>query len=783
MNVVKGSQANILEMMPSNLTIRGVATGGTAGFVIVTSGTLKISGTFSQSNPTLTSSHTAAGANYTIPAAAGFWLNNPNYTVSGQTSTGASVTGTLRISTGTFNVGTASANTLNFAANATIIIEGGSVTSTGRLGVNNASNTISYTQSAGTVTVCTIGCTSALGSFDLGTAGASNPAISNIASTIAISGGTIIIAKESTNATPIDWRNDSGGTSGITGGTLQIGNASTGAAQTFVIRGYVPGLTIDGTFGHTAAFDNTLVHFRHVIAGDVLINAGTTLDLGGVAAGNNTDCLMSGASFVNNGTLNGSYSGVNANGSLGMTLRFIDNAAQTYSGTGTMTAPSLYGLGIETGATVTFSQTNQLVVSRINLITGSVIGANKLTVGNAGATADIIQIGSAASASAAGTFDVAPTFNLGVSGLNVFYTKISANRSTGNEIPVSRTLSGLIFDTLDKNVTIAGGDLTVAPAGTATGTTSLGTATTVTNGRIITGANTLIAGGPVVRTAAGHVDGNFRKTFAAAGSQTFEVGTANGYSPVTVNATAGTFPANFTAKAVQGAQPNIPNPGNALSRYWTLTGTGITADLTFNYLDPTDIGVATEANFVIFKYDGSLTQPGGSVDTTLNTATITGVTSFSDWTLADPIALQTPTATSTGSTTPTNTATATGTATATFTPTATPNNCPLTVIPSNNVISQNAACPDVALCQLEIGLFAYCCRISGSRLRVGVIAHFDRMGLSGRKRKFRFRPAEDLHAEYGGRNLHQGDQLCNRGHGYDNRSQRNNTVACCDGSR
>src|SRR5262249_55356019 len=75
----------------------------------------------------------------------------------------------------------------------------------------------------------------------------------------------------------------------------------------------------------------------------------------------------------------------------------------------------------------------------------------------------------------------------------------------------------------------------------------------------------------------------------------------------------------------------------ALQRYWTLTGTSVTADLTFTYLDPTDIpGTAVEANFVIFKYDGAFSMPGGTVSTGANTATILGVSSFSDWTLAEP---------------------------------------------------------------------------------------------------------------------------------------------------
>ena len=103
MKVIKGTQANVLEMMPSVLTVRGVNT-DSAGFAQVTSGTLKISGTFSMTNRTLVGgTFTTPTANYTIPAAAGFWLNNANYTVAGQTSTAASVTGLFRVTQGTYN--------------------------------------------------------------------------------------------------------------------------------------------------------------------------------------------------------------------------------------------------------------------------------------------------------------------------------------------------------------------------------------------------------------------------------------------------------------------------------------------------------------------------------------------------------------------------------------------------------------------------------------------------------------------------------------------------------
>jgi CSLREA domain-containing protein len=147
--------------------------------------------------------------------------------------------------------------------------------------------------------------------------------------------------------------------------------------------------------------------------------------------------------------------------------------------------------------------------------------------------------------------------------------------------------------------------------------------------------------GALTGSATGYVIGSLKKTFTGTGLKTFEVGTPNGYSPVDVNATAGTFDAAFTVSASQTKEPHIHGSGvNALKRYWNLTGTGITANLTFHYLDPTDIPTGfDDSTYIIFKYDGSFSTPGGTVNTGANTATINGVTSFSNWTLADPAAV------------------------------------------------------------------------------------------------------------------------------------------------
>ena len=166
---------------------------------------------------------------------------------------------------------------------------------------------------------------------------------------------------------------------------------------------------------------------------------------------------------------------------------------------------------------------------------------------------------------------------------------------------------------------------------------------TLSSGVVTTGASTLTidCGGAI--SGAGpttYVNGNLKKNYCATGVKGFEVGTANGYSPVSVTITAGTFPTDFTVRAVQGPQPNVKTPAAALQRYWKLAATGVTANLIFNYLDA-DVPPppSTENSFVIFKWDGGFTMPGGSVNTATNEASISGVsdaTLLSDWTLAQP---------------------------------------------------------------------------------------------------------------------------------------------------
>jgi Carboxypeptidase regulatory-like domain/Domain of unknown function (DUF4214) len=145
---------------------------------------------------------------------------------------------------------------------------------------------------------------------------------------------------------------------------------------------------------------------------------------------------------------------------------------------------------------------------------------------------------------------------------------------------------------------------------------------------------TLTVSGTLSGGAAAYVIGSVLKTFSnSVTSNIFEVGTPNGYSPVDVSGTSGT--GSLTINANQSQQPNIS--GNALKRYWKIASSGgiTSADLTFHYLAGDVVG--TESNYKIFKYNGSFTQFNpNTLNTTSHFATLNSVTSFSDWTLAEP---------------------------------------------------------------------------------------------------------------------------------------------------
>ena len=245
----KNTQAQIIELNLTNFSVRGLSVAATGALLTSNTGT----GTIKFSGTNTFSGQLWSAASYTIPVTLGLWMNNPNFTVTGLTGS-PTVNGMFRMSAGTYNIGTATGNSMGFSTGSIIIVEGGAINATGRFGVAAATNVINYSQSGGTITVCTIGNASGtLASFDLGT---------TASSTISMTGGTIIIQLPCTGTTVRDYRNQAGaGVTGVTGGTVQLGNAASGAAKAYVLLGVLPNLVMTNTSGnHTASFGTPVTY-------------------------------------------------------------------------------------------------------------------------------------------------------------------------------------------------------------------------------------------------------------------------------------------------------------------------------------------------------------------------------------------------------------------------------------------------------------------------------------------------------------------------------------------
>src|SRR5205823_6172837 len=121
----------------------------------------------------------------------------------------------------------------------------------------------------------------------------------SLTSTINISGGTITLQIANTGASgPRDYRMQAGGgVTSMTGGTLQLGIAGSGAAMTFTLRGFLPlNTTVSNTSaGHTGQMDTKLNNYNN-LGQNITINSTATFNTANVIF------LITG-NMTNNGTL------------------------------------------------------------------------------------------------------------------------------------------------------------------------------------------------------------------------------------------------------------------------------------------------------------------------------------------------------------------------------------------------------------------------------------------------------------------------------------------------
>ena len=141
------------------------------------------------------------------------------------------------------------------------------------------------------------------------------------------------------------------------------------------------------------------------------------------------------------------------------------------------------------------------------------------------------------------------------------------------------------------------------------GSVTLGTDVTVngtllfSDGKLLTGTNTVFVastGSVSGASSARYVNGNLNKRVpivAMVGNQTWEIGDATKYTPVSLTTNTGLFFFDLTASTTPGDHPDVANsglvPSRTVNRYYSLrqvltTGGFSTVDVTFNF-DPSDV--------------------------------------------------------------------------------------------------------------------------------------------------------------------------------------------------
>ena len=500
------SSSNILEVLSTTFS-------APQAFLTLSNGTLKMSGTFTFVNTFI------LGPIYNIQPTAGLWINNPNVTVTAQAG-GASLRGLLRVSAGTYNIGTAANHNLDYVTGASLIMDGGTLTIAGHLGRNNATSSIAYNQSGGTVTVVTQGSTDPVFTgFDIGAA----------ASSFTMSGGTIVVS----NATsaPADYLNIAS-TSAVTGGTVQIGDANTLNAQTIRIQSAAPvgSLLVSNATPQATRPTAQLVTSSLNVAGSIVMQPGTTLNANGLN-------LSLGGDWSDNGTFTPGPS-VTFNGSALQSL--TKPGGETFNGLTVSKTGGILTLNNPATVNTSFSLAQGTLAIGTNTLTlnSGVTGGGTLTSAGAG-TVNYSQ-GSAGQSVLAGTYGnlvfsnftktLAPSGTIGIAGT---FTPGSAagHTITGSTIDFnggSQTIPPFTYN----NLTLSGsgtktGSGTITVSGNLTnnsgivfpGTTTLGlNGTTHTNSGTLSAA-TLAVGSGATLTNTGTVTASTAMTGAGTFTQ------------------------------------------------------------------------------------------------------------------------------------------------------------------------------------------------------------------------------------------------------------------------
>ncbi|HAP37073.1 MAG TPA: hypothetical protein DCQ28_14525 [Bacteroidetes bacterium] len=288
-----GSASNFLDVFATNFS------SSTTNYLTITSGI------FNLATGVTTTPFTG---NVTIPLIGGLRVNHTSAVLN---TTGGSLTvvGEVRVMNGTLNIGSVSDNSL-VSNGGTFVFSGGAINVAGRFDQVNGYALTTLTMSGGILTVNTVGSTSTTSApFNMNVPG----------SVFTMNSGSIIVQRAGNpGGQNLGFVNTSYTNYSVTGGTIQIGNASTPAASTIRVNSSIPVYNFVVNSSNVAAqlFTNNLTVLNDVTIALGTLNANT---LNIAVAGN----------WSNNGTFTPSTGKVTFNGIGSQSI--TDPTGETYN--------------------------------------------------------------------------------------------------------------------------------------------------------------------------------------------------------------------------------------------------------------------------------------------------------------------------------------------------------------------------------------------------------------------------------------------------------------------
>ncbi len=333
-------------------SFNNIADFSTSSFVVSNDFLTLTSGTFKYSVPSATniSPYTSA---VTIPANGGLWMNSAPSVMS--LPNGIIFSGKLSNSNGTINVGSANNETLLYSGG-TFSFTGGVTNIAGRFNGNVAASTCNFNMSGGNFNVPSVSTNNTTDApFQIGAAG----------SQFNMSGGTILVNREGGTGTQDLGYVNLAGSGAVTGGTVQIGSATSPATQVMKINStaLIPNLVLNNATTTASLLTNAMT-----VTNTIKITLGTlnSNNLGITLGGNwqnNGGTFTPGTSTV---TFNSSsaQSIFKAGGETFNHLRFSGTGVKSFSAPVTANG----NFSISAGSSVDVSSTNHQLTAKGNFI-------------------------------------------------------------------------------------------------------------------------------------------------------------------------------------------------------------------------------------------------------------------------------------------------------------------------------------------------------------------------------------------------------------------------------